>query len=86
MMKGVAVKLPDEVLAEIDRIAEAEFDGNRNRAVEAVLEKGLAYDEVVRHQEDLQAWIDDWTAAGRLTRMKWALLGRDDQPEPIELP
>lgn len=77
MMKGVAVKLPDEVLAEIDRIAAAEFDGNRNRAVEAILEKGLAYDELAEERDRLAAWIDDWEEAGLVTRSKWAVFGRE---------
>lgn len=80
MMKGVAVKLPDTMLEEVDRIAADEFDGNRNRAVEAVIERGLAYEDVVEERDRLAEWIEDWTTASRFTRAKWMLFGRAYEP------
>ena len=76
MMKGVAVKLPDEILEEVDRLAASEFDGNRNRAVEAVLKKGLAYDDLEAERDRLEAWVTDWEQAGFLARSKWVVFGR----------
>ena len=75
-MKGVAVKLGDEVLEEVDRLAESEFDGNRNRTVEAILEKGLAYDDLEIERNRLAEWVEDWEQAGFLARSKWVLFGR----------
>ena len=68
MMKGIAVQLPRDLLDEVEEVAEAECDDDRNEAIQRLIEGGLERREREERWHDASVW----------RRVKWAVFGRED--------